>query len=44
MSESNIQVVCRIRPQNKLEKSLGGLECLEVDSNDKTVHLVNVRQ
>lgn len=31
--ETNIRVVCRFRPMNSLEKSMGGQSCVELQEN-----------
>ena len=34
MSNVNVKVVVRIRPQNKIETSRGGAPCVKVNDND----------
>jgi hypothetical protein len=42
MATTNIQVVCRFRPQNSLEKSTDGRECVTIADDKMTVNM-NVR-
>jgi hypothetical protein len=35
--ETNIRVICRFRPINALEKSVGGENCIKI--SDKSVHI-----
>lgn len=39
MSGFNIKVVCRFRPQNKLEIDKGGFPTIEIDENGTRVTL-----
>jgi hypothetical protein len=33
MTRTNIEVICRFRPQNELERKTGEAECIAIESN-----------